>query len=158
MRLLFFLLSILSSLEAQPTLKQWEAMLHFLEEEYLLGIPLHRRLASFHHSCHLFIYSVIFFPMLLWTHEYLFYSLNYQYILLLKLFLVWSLGIPHSSIAKVLKHILCSQILTFTWKHLFFQLNFRNNKTSPELRCDRYHMVVALNLQTDQAYQLTRPY
>ena len=54
-------------------------MLHFLEEEYLLGIPLHRRLA-FDHSGHLFIYSVIFFPVSLWTHEYLFYSLNYQYI------------------------------------------------------------------------------
>ena len=78
-RLLFFLLPILSSLAAQPTLKEWEAMLHFLEEEYLLGIPLHRRLA-FDHSGHLFIYSVIFFPVSLWTHEYLFYSLNYQYI------------------------------------------------------------------------------
>ena len=79
------------------------------------------------------------------------------FILLFKLLLVWSLGIPHSSIAEVLKHILCSQILTFTWKHLLFQLNFRNNKINPELIV-MGHMVVALNLQTDQVYQLTRPY
>ena len=52
-------------------------MLHFLEEEYLLGIPLRRKLASFDHSCHLFIYSVICFSMSLWTHEYLFYALDY---------------------------------------------------------------------------------
>ena len=68
------------------------------------------------------------------------------FILLLNLPLVLSLGLPHSSIAKVLKHILCFQILTFSREHLLFQLNFRNNLTSLELLYDGNYLVPALNL------------